>query len=88
MGVSRPTVWAWEAGKSKPRSSKMERILAVLGASNEEFYGTETAAPRDAPATDSIAEQRSLASAIGESKKRVAEAAGTTPECIKIIIAL
>lgn len=31
IGVSKPTVWAWEKGKSRPTAEKAELIMQTLG---------------------------------------------------------
>lgn len=37
LGVSRPTVWAWEKGKTTPRPERMEAIAATFGVQVEEL---------------------------------------------------
>lgn len=40
-GLSRPTIWAWESGKSIPRQSNLEALAQVLGISPQELTGEE-----------------------------------------------
>jgi transcriptional regulator with XRE-family HTH domain len=92
LQVSRPAVWAWEAGKSVPRRAKMAAITAELGISDEEMFGSshEEAfhrrvelssglGPQDASAVD-------LADFVARSKGRIAELAGTTPDKVRVVI--
>jgi len=84
MGVSRPTVWAWESEKSRPRASKMARLLDVLEVS--QLYGGAISAPADDEKAGASLTPGKLASAIADSKKHLAEVAGTVPEKIKVIV--
>ena len=40
LGVSKPTVWAWEKGKAKPLPERIEAIANVLGVETSELTGT------------------------------------------------
>lgn len=40
-GLSRPTIWAWEAGKSRPRQSNLETLAHALGISAQELIGKD-----------------------------------------------
>lgn len=40
LGVSKPTVWAWEKGKAKPVPERLDAIAAVLGVSREDLAQT------------------------------------------------
>ncbi len=44
-GLSRPTIWAWESGKSIPRQSNLETLAQVLGISTQELTGSEHGDP-------------------------------------------
>lgn len=74
LGVSKPTVWAWEKGKARPLPERLEAIAAALGVAPEVL----AAAP---PA-------REIDSLIAECRARIAEACGTVPEAVKIMIEL
>ncbi len=39
LGVSKPTVWAWEKGKAKPVPERLDAIAEVLGTSREDIAG-------------------------------------------------
>ena len=36
-GLSRPTIWAWESGKTQPRNSNLQTLAAALGISEIEL---------------------------------------------------
>lgn len=47
-GLSRPTIWAWESGKTQPRLSNLRVLASVLGISQLELVGgLEAAVPDD-----------------------------------------
>ena len=74
LGVSKPTVWAWEHDRSQPVASRVGAIAEVLGVSEMEL-----ATGRDTGHADqAIAELRSL----------IAKAYGCPPERVRISIDL
>jgi transcriptional regulator with XRE-family HTH domain len=47
-GLSRPTIWAWESGKTQPRLSNLRVLANVLGISQFELVGgLDVAVPDD-----------------------------------------
>ncbi|WP_293700859.1 MULTISPECIES: helix-turn-helix domain-containing protein [unclassified Sphingopyxis] len=47
-GLSRPTIWAWESGKTQPRLRNLQMLASVLGISQLELVGgLEVAVPDD-----------------------------------------
>jgi transcriptional regulator with XRE-family HTH domain len=75
LGVSKPTVWAWEKGKARPLPERMGAIAEALGAEAEDLAG----------AVDANADTAAL---IAECRARIAEACGTTPAAVRIMIEL
>ena len=75
LGVSKPTVWAWEKGKARPLPERIEAIAAALGVAPESL-----AAP--APA------RRDIDAVIAECRARIAEACGTDLQAVRIMIEL
>jgi transcriptional regulator with XRE-family HTH domain len=72
LGVSKPTVWAWEKSKARPVPSRIPEIATALGVSTQELG---EAAPSDE------------ASAVTEEcRVRIAAVHGTSPENIRIMI--
>ncbi|ABC64331.1 helix-turn-helix domain-containing protein [Erythrobacter litoralis] len=74
LGVSKPTVWAWEHDRSQPVASRISAIAEVLGVSE-----IELATGRDT----SQAEH-----AIAETREMIAKAYGCTPQQVRISIDL
>lgn len=72
LGVSKPTVWAWEKGKARPLPERLDAIAAALGVPSEML----SAAP--AP--------REIDAVIAECRARIAEACGTDPSAVRIMI--
>lgn len=72
LGVSKPTVWAWEKSKARPVPDRMPDIAAALGVSVQELGEA-------APATE--------ASAVTEEcRVRIATVHGTSPRNVRIMI--
>jgi transcriptional regulator with XRE-family HTH domain len=84
MNVSRPTVWAWESGKSSPRPAKRRLMLEVLGVAENDL--NESGGDPKTEGQDAPAAQRSLMVAIAQAKETIAAVAGTRPEKITLII--
>ena len=74
LGVSKPTVWAWEQGKAKPVEGRMEALAAVYG-----VHASDLVQSRISPA---------LFELIARSKEQIAEVVGTSPDKIRIMIDL
>ena len=75
LGVSKPTVWAWEKGKARPLPERMVAIAEALGASPEDL-------------TEAGSQSADTAALIAECRSRIAEACGTTPDAVRIMIEL
>lgn len=74
LGVSKPTVWAWEKGKAKPLPERLNAIAAALGVASDELA--------EQPERDA-----GLA-VVQECRLRIASAFGTSPRNIRIMIEL
>jgi transcriptional regulator with XRE-family HTH domain len=74
LGVSKPTVWAWEKGKARPLPERLEAIASVLGVAPDLLAAAP--APREIDAV------------IADCRHRIAQACGTTPEAVRIMIEL
>ena len=75
LGVSKPTVWAWEKGKAKPLPERLGAIAEALGVDPEAL----------APATGPSGE---AAQVIADCRQRIAEACGTDPQQVRIMLEL
>ncbi len=76
LGVSKPTVWAWEKGKARPLPERIDAIAAALGVAAETLAASDTGA---AGPLDSV---------LSECRARIAEASGTNPRAVRIMIEL
>jgi transcriptional regulator with XRE-family HTH domain len=74
LGVSKPTVWAWEKGKARPLPERLDAIAAALGVESEVLAA--------APAA------REIEGLIADCRARIAEACGTSPQAVRIMIEL
>lgn len=74
LGVSKPTVWAWEQGKAKPVESRIEALADALG--------VEPATLRSGQA------ETDLSRLIATSREQIARAIGTSPDSVRIMIDL
>lgn len=72
LGVSKPTVWAWEHGKSRPVERRLVSLAEVLGVTPG---GLE-------PATGGTSEE------LEHSRRRIAQAYGVEPGRVRIMIEL
>ncbi len=68
LGVSKPTVWAWEKGKARPIEDRFPALARTLGVEEQELHGM--AAPQ--AGQEALYEARNLvANAFGLSEDRV-----------------
>ncbi|TAD75328.1 MAG: XRE family transcriptional regulator [Sphingomonadales bacterium] len=74
LGVSKPTVWAWEKGKARPLPERLDAIAAALGVAPELLAASPVPGEVDA--------------VIAECRQRISEACGTAPEAVRIMIEL
>ena len=74
LGVSKPTVWAWEHGRARPVAERIDALAAALGTSASELL--------------SGADTSELADLLSSSRNRIAELYGIRPEKVRIMIEL
>jgi transcriptional regulator with XRE-family HTH domain len=74
LGVSKPTVWAWEQGRTRPVQERLDRLAHVLGTSPETL---KTGRDND-----------ELGETLERSRRQIAELYGTRPENVRIMIEL
>jgi transcriptional regulator with XRE-family HTH domain len=75
LGVSKPTVWAWEKGKARPLPERLDAIAAALG------VAPDLLSP--GPGADG-----EISAVIAECRERIATACGTTTQAVRIMIEL
>jgi len=74
VNVSKPTVWAWEQGKSRPTPERIAALASLLGVGEDELL-----TGRDGDA---------LAQALSHARSVVAKAFGVDPDRVKVTIEL
>lgn len=74
LGVSKPTVWAWEQGRSKPTADRIAPLAAMLGIEPERLAGE--------------GDRSRLHAALAAARAQVAEAFGVTSDRVRIMIDL
>ena len=75
LGVSKPTVWAWEQGRSRPVGNRIDPLAEVLGVSRAELY----------PDVSSLTPLHDLLARV---RGEIAAVAGTSADKIRIMIEL
>ena len=84
-GLSRPSIWAWETGKTIPRKSSIVALAQAFGISAREIVtGGLEPVVNESPEIRGTAEQ--IQSLIDDSKQRIAALAGVEAASVKIII--
>jgi transcriptional regulator with XRE-family HTH domain len=74
LGVSEPSISAWEQDKARPKAGRIEAFAKLLGVQSSDLLGIE---PRE-----------TLQSAVAHAKAQIAAAAGISTDCIRITIDL
>ncbi|MFM5922560.1 MAG: helix-turn-helix domain-containing protein [Novosphingobium sp.] len=74
LGVSKPTVWAWEQGRARPTADRIAPLAALLGIEPERLSGE--------------GDRSRLHAALASARVQVAEAFGVTPDRVRIMIDL
>ena len=75
LGVSKPTVWAWERGRARPIEERIDALAEALGVTRNELM-----AIGDTPVA--------LRELLARSREQIAAAYGTRPEHVRIMIEL
>lgn len=74
LGVSKPTVWAWEHGRARPLADRIDALAQALGTSAQDLV--------------SGADTSELADLLSTSRTKIAQVYGTRPENVRIMIEL
>lgn len=73
LGVSKPTVWAWEQGKARPVAARMDALAEALGVEAEDLAAGDSDGGK-------------LGQAIAKARRELSAAAGVGPERIRIFL--
>ena len=74
LGVSKPTVWAWEKGKARPLPERIDAIARVLGVTSEDLNDFATGIPG--------------AALVEECRQKIGAQFGADPASVRISIEL
>lgn len=84
-GFSKPSIWAWETGRTVPRRSNLLALAEALGLSVEQILkGDDRPTAQQQPATDRGADK--LHAAIDVAKRQIASIAGVPEAKVHISI--
>ena len=75
LGVSKPTVWAWEKGKARPLPERIDAIADALGVDREALADPHGTDPE-------------IGALVAECRQRIADAFGTAVSNVRIMIEL
>jgi transcriptional regulator with XRE-family HTH domain len=92
-GISKPSIWAWETGKTVPRSRSLHALAGALGVPISEILGQKSpqtnrisAAAWGEQAADERQPQSEVEKVVNEARQRIAEVTGISSEKVKISI--
>jgi len=81
-GFSRPSIWAWESGKTVPRRSNLPALAEAFGISEHELLAGGPSAAHADPA----ASAQQMHALVRASREEIAALAGVEPAKVKITI--
>jgi transcriptional regulator with XRE-family HTH domain len=81
VGVSRPTIWSWEHGRTHPKENRIPALARALNVSEIELISSTKAGTASG-------KKQSLEELVAHCKECLAAAAGTTVDTIEIMIKL
>ncbi|SEH13577.1 PilZ domain-containing protein [Sphingopyxis sp. YR583] len=81
-GFSKPSIWAWESGKTVPRRSNLMMLADAFGISERELLAGEPSAAHGDPA----ASAQQMHALVRSSREEIAALAGVEPGKVKITI--
>ena len=89
-GISTPSIWAWETGRTVPRLQSLETLAKGLGVPVSDLQIGAAPAPRLASVPDGDGDLHAvrLSELVDASKSQIAALAGTTPDRVAITITL
>lgn len=90
-GISTPSIWAWETGRTVPRLGSLETLAKGLGVAVSELQigSAEGLASGDASGSNGYAESGAeLADTVANARAQIAALAGVTPDRVSITITL
>ena len=81
-GFSKPSIWAWESGKTVPRRSNLIALADAFGMSERELLIGDAAAAHADPSATS----KQIRALVDTSREEIAALAGVEPDKVRITI--
>lgn len=86
-GISKPSIWAWESGKTVPRRTNILVLADVFGLTEQQLlFGERTAAIQESAQTDAEHTTQGLGNVVEAAKDRIARAAGVGKTKVHVFI--
>lgn len=85
-GFSKPSIWAWETGKTVPRRANLRVLAEVFGLTEQQLYLGDEEVRMDAPENDTDYSAGRLHHVIEEARSQIAAMAGVTKSMVRISI--
>lgn len=86
-GFSKPSIWAWESGRTTPRHSNLLTLADAFGLTEQQLILGEESHPQDMIQADMRETAEKLGDIVDEARERIARNAGVTKEKVHIYIA-
>lgn len=89
LGVSKPTVWAWENGKAKPRPQRLLAIATTLGVAHDDLlHAIDVESRPEELAGRPLNDEKRRATMISTGRELIAKAHNIDPAAVRIMIEL
>ncbi|TXC73273.1 helix-turn-helix domain-containing protein [Sphingorhabdus soli] len=85
-GLSTPSIWAWENGRTVPRKKSLLALAIALGISENDFSERKDFRLEETTASQEWLEESELRKSVESSKERIAKVAGVSVSNIRIHI--
>lgn len=87
VGVSKPTVWAWENGRAKPGREKLHTIAQTLGVAPDLLVNAARKRPMPRPmSSEATADLSHRDALIAEGRALIAKAYEVAPSVVRIFV--
>lgn len=85
-GISKPSIWAWETGKTTPRPRSISILANALGVPAAEIWGRSEPSVIGSSFAAEPMHGRSIEDVVAAARQQIAAAAGVDPQRVKISI--